>query len=194
LYIRTNACFPTSVGKLTFVHLTNACFTNVGKLNFKTCFEMICKMGTFLSIDKNVRRKIMKEYLDFYDRRLLYLSVGIKYNIASLVDNCVRYGYFNLLKWADGEKYLSSAFSCEIAAYYGKVDILEWLVDRGAYIDGIACKRAIQGNQLKVLQWLYNNEAQWNCEVYMIAIGYGRKEITKWLLQEVMQFDCTNVH
>lgn len=144
--------------------------------------------GSFLfrSPHRYLRRHILS-YLNACDTQAIALAHGAKtVNMNKFALLCVRYGHFNLFKWAlaHGAKLYLRHVRC-IAAQYGKMHMLEAL-------DGFElskkdkfsiCLAAAKGGQLSLVQD-YLSCSEQICLILETAALHGHVHILKWACVE----------
>lgn len=116
------------------------------------------EMGNLLIIHKDIKRKIVKEYLDSHDVVLLAYSVGIKLRIPeSRIETAAYNGQLNIVKWALDQKCDNTEFTCAMAAAGGQLETLKYLRERGSPWDNFTTHFASEELNFDILKWAIDN-------------------------------------
>lgn len=129
-------------------------------------------MGTLLSIHKDVKKLLLKEYIDENDVLILWRAVGVKKKLTSnFLHNTLTNGYLNLIKWGVEEN----------------GPILSWEKSCLTYkIEKMVTHAAIDGGHIEILNYITHtlNCDLFNTDSYIVAIVEGHIHVLEWLKKE----------
>jgi len=132
-------------------------------------------MGSLLSIQKDVRQMIFKQYLNSYDQMMLLWSVGVKSKIThDFFNYAVFNGYTNIMDWVDNNT----------------TDVSGWIMPRYTNSDLIIGRTAIRGGHIDALDWIYDNYPRGIIGRYHPYTGqHAKLNVIKWVLSKNNKLD-----
>lgn len=165
-------------------------------------------MGTFLSIHRDAKKLILKNYLNKHDRTILFWSIGIRGILThSFFCNCVSNGYINLMnwiecgrvetvkewigrcwedcRWSSGKSGISDEPVSFIAIKSCNIEVLDWIYSRNEKCFENHYYYATENANLKVLKWLHPKYSHFNfAGVIESAINTGKLDILIWIRED----------
>lgn len=152
-------------------------------------------MGNLLTLHKDIKRHLVKNYLNKYDLLMLLWSVGIKNRLRrSFFSNAVYKGYLDLMIWTECnnnkvEKWIAMGWENQ-----------DWYTGRKVPKEPISYA-AIKGDRIEVLEWISSRNPTCFKNHYKFAAGNGNLESLKWLqltyyfnFKEVVEEAIANGH
>jgi hypothetical protein len=146
------------------------------------------KMLLFL-LQKDIKRYLIKKYLDRYDTKILFDAYGLSFNDPKLYIWASKRGYVNIMNYyydSNTELHHDAAYW---AARSGEHKCVKFIKEKTTRIDPNACGNIALAGDLEGLKYCYENSenpyVDWVCcnaslKGHLSCLKYGHEKEMKW--------------